>query len=161
MRVAMFPAYKEMNITYRIYNYHFSIINGSFIINAEIIYKDFENRAGEYMITLSTEFSKIARYISFNMTENERIINGSYYVYNFSGDYSCLIGEFFAVNFSGKCLPCLYGSYSLGINASDCLPCPDNSVCYGNIIIVNAGFWRSSINSTLIHSCRPNPDLCL
>lgn len=45
--------------------------------------------------------------------------------------------------------------------SGNCSECDENAICQnGYEVIVNAGFWRKSLNSTEIYSC-PNPSSCL
>ena len=52
------------------------------------------------------------------------------------------------------CTKCPTGKYSLVEGAEECLICPKNAQCKGqDIIRVNEGYWRSSVNSSDIHEC--------
>lgn len=54
-----------------------------------------------------------------------------------------------------KCKKCDVESYSLLLNATECKrPCPSGAKCEGgNRMIINSGFWRSSIQSDQIYEC--------
>lgn len=59
------------------------------------------------------------------------------------------------------CTTCPTGKYSLVAGASDCSICPKHATCLGgDVIWVDEGYWRSSLDSDDIHECL-NTDACL
>ena len=55
---------------------------------------------------------------------------------------------------NGMCTKCPQGKYSLEAGAEECLICPKNAQCLGeDVIRVNEGYWRSSLDSPVIHAC--------
>jgi len=74
---------------------------------------------------------------------------------------ACVKGEIYMEK-ENVCFPCPEGQYSLNINDESCHKCPENAYCEGrDRIIVNHGYWRSSINSTKIWQCNVVSDPCL
>ena len=55
---------------------------------------------------------------------------------------------------NGVCLDCPNGKYSLFANMTECLECPENTVCVGGSSIkVKPGFWRENLQSDIIFEC--------
>jgi hypothetical protein len=56
------------------------------------------------------------------------------------------------------CNKCPTGKYSLAKKSVECKICPKNAQCLGeDKIRVDTGFWRSSIDSNVIHACLLGP----
>ena len=74
----------------------------------------------------------------------------------------CLRGEYFS---NGQCVQCSNGTYSLVDPATSdelvtsCSPCPVHATCYGDVILVDEGYWRLSGEVSAIFSC-PLEDSC-
>ncbi|CAG9325081.1 unnamed protein product [Blepharisma stoltei] len=70
----------------------------------------------------------------------------------------CKIGEATASN---QCVICEKPYYSLELNNTECITCPEHAVCYGNSSIVpKEGYWRESNDTEVFWRC-PNPSACL
>lgn len=86
---------------------------------------------------------------------------------------NCSIGEipesYGSSNFDGTtyalsgCSKCLSGTYALKLSSTECLSCPDYCDCPGgNIITVDAKYWRSDNESDKILQCRgASADACI
>ena len=73
----------------------------------------------------------------------------------------CIRGEIY-ISEENICLPCPTNKYSLNASDKTCKPCPRNAFCEGrDKIIVNHGYWRSSVNSVNIYQCNQVSDPCL
>jgi predicted outer membrane repeat protein len=72
---------------------------------------------------------------------------------------NCELGEFIVPG--GYCQPCPAFTFGLDPNHSICDKCPLNANCSGGASIEPlAGYWHSSKQSTLVHSC-PRREVCL
>ncbi|CAG9322000.1 unnamed protein product [Blepharisma stoltei] len=70
----------------------------------------------------------------------------------------CVLGE---ITVGVKCIICPEDLYSLNPKSDQCLPCPDEAICYGNYTMVpKPGYWRSSMLTDSFWPC-PNPDACI
>lgn len=60
-----------------------------------------------------------------------------------------------------NCEVCNYGKFSFEEMSTVCSECPSNANCSnGDQIDVNGGYWRKTVNSTIIYKC-PKPSACL
>lgn len=63
----------------------------------------------------------------------------------------CEVGEIYH---EGKCLECLVGSYSLELNSTQCLPCPNAAICQGGARVFPVlGAWRPDPQSDRVFTC--------
>ena len=63
---------------------------------------------------------------------------------------NCTRGEQFQIS---ACVDCVAGKYALE-PAENCLSCPVGATCTGaDTIIVNNGYWRSSLESDVVYTC--------
>jgi predicted outer membrane repeat protein len=68
---------------------------------------------------------------------------------------NCARGEYYS---NGACVMCPNGTYSLEEHTNDttvttCSTCPTHATCYGDVIVVDAGYWRLSGDVVRVFSC--------
>ena len=95
-----------------------------------------------------------------NLNKNEMIINQTYSIIIPVLVKECDKGEIY-INDSNICEKCPLKFYSLNKYDKTCLKCPLNAKCEGGSdIIVDEGYWRSSMNSNKIFECLRVFDSC-
>ena len=71
----------------------------------------------------------------------------------------CFLGEVYNDMIS-SCVKCPWGSYSFNKLDKTCKNCPNEATfCFGNIVFLKNGFWRSTNFDIL--PCKPNSASCL
>jgi hypothetical protein len=69
---------------------------------------------------------------------------------------ACRLGEIYQ-SVTGKCISCAAGTYSLHLNSTLCINCPDVGVAScpgGNQLMLKYGYWRDSIFTDNIAYCK-------
>ncbi len=66
----------------------------------------------------------------------------------------CRMGEIYS-KIKNLCEECMKGTFSFDYHDQNCKNCKKNMECLGgNKIIIDKGYWRSSLNSDKIYICR-------
>ena len=136
------------------------IISGKINISSLFLYSNVSSDLCFIQITTST----ISNQRSMNnlvLTSNEIIKNNEYIFQLDFNINNCSIGEIFDINLQA-CLLCSNGRYSLNPLSYSCEACPTEAqYCYGSVISLKSGYWRSDVNSTEIYACTPVSESCL
>ncbi|CAI2387268.1 unnamed protein product [Moneuplotes crassus] len=127
------------------------ITNGSASIS-DIIFK---SHAGNHLVTYSLTSKAIDRRKILSALNNSQ---GQYDNTVSANFRDCKPGEIQTKD--DHCTECAFGTYTLNWNETQCHDCMDHAICQGkNIIHVDSGYWRKSLNSSKVMKCI-NADAC-
>jgi len=136
------------------------IVNGSVSFNNLFFYSNITTDT-LFLEFVTTSISNERVIKNLILTPNEVVQNNQYVLRIAMEMTNCSNGEVFDVHLL-TCLQCPNGMYSLDPLANSCEECPEEAnSCYGDVISLKQGFWRSDVNSTNIYSCTPVSESCL
>ena len=111
-----------------------------------------------YFLVKPTIIMKFSKFLLIP-SKIEYNVNSQYYLLLKMEILQCQIGEIIKNN---SCLKCDPMQFSLNINDENCYKCPSNVHCNGGAeLILDEGYWRSSVLSTNIISCQGSKANCL
>ena len=136
------------------------IVNGSVSFNNVFFYSNITTDP-LFLEFVTTSISNERAIKNLILTPTEVVQNNQYILRMPMEMTNCSNGEVFDLNLI-TCLQCPNGMYSLDPLTNSCEECPEEAnSCYGDVISLKQGFWRSDVNSTNIYSCTPVSESCL